>query len=79
MNWADRAACRGKPLHLWFPPSGGAMKTARIICAGCPVRQPCLTEALEQEAGEHVTMRSGMRGGLTPAERAGRDRTGAVR
>lgn len=40
----------------------------RSICLSCPVRQPCLADALRTEPT--VGYMHGMRGGLTPAERA---------
>lgn len=39
---------------------------AKIMCADCPVRDLCLTWAIEQEDAE---LRSGIFGGLTPDER----------
>jgi hypothetical protein len=40
------------------------IKEARIICAGCPVRLPCLGDAIRSGDDQW-----GVRGGLTPEER----------
>jgi WhiB family redox-sensing transcriptional regulator len=47
-NWATRAACKGKA-ELFFPPYAERPQArvkreakAMAICAGCPVRVPCL-------------------------------------
>jgi hypothetical protein len=72
-DWMDDAACNGQPTKWWFPDEGPGRGTAtnyaraRVVCAGCPVREACdnyanhtLTYA---EAGE------GMWAGRTPRER----------
>lgn len=49
---------------------------ARLICnTRCPVREECLTAALEEERGKTTLHRTGIRGGLTPAQRVRLDRT----
>ena len=57
-DWRDRAACRGMDLELFFPvgnagPALLQIGQAKQVCAGCPVRMPCLQWALDsgQEAG----------------------------
>lgn len=47
MTWHDFAACKGATA-VFFPPKGGlhTAHIARAICAGCPVAEPCLEEAL---------------------------------
>ncbi|HET9969823.1 MAG TPA: WhiB family transcriptional regulator [Streptosporangiaceae bacterium] len=65
-DWRARALCAGCDLELFFAPSREA--EAAGICRRCPVRAPCLADALDAEAGN--TFRAGIRGGLTPAERA---------
>jgi hypothetical protein len=40
------------------------------VCARCGVRLQCLAEALDVEAGVPVGLRHGVRGGLTPSQRA---------
>lgn len=69
-TWRDLAACQGTDLALWFTRAADAVATARDICAGCPVRSPCLTDALEAEVGLPIANRHGIRAGLDPAQRA---------
>ena len=45
-GWRYRAACRGADLDLFFPGRGESAEPARRVCAGCPVREPCLDYAL---------------------------------
>ena len=63
-HWTERARCIGSPLAWWFPESKHDETPALKICAGCPVRQECLDDALA--TGETTY---GIRGGLTPAAR----------
>jgi WhiB family redox-sensing transcriptional regulator len=62
-GWGDRAACRGADLSVFFPARGESAGPARQVCAGCPVRQPCLEFALGH--GEV----HGIWGGLTVRDR----------
>lgn len=66
-NWYDLAACRGL-MHLYYPERTGQgaidAGKAKKICAGCPVREECLTYALE------VPECHGIRGGMAEKERA---------
>ena len=62
-GWRYRAACRGADLTVFFPGRGGSAEPARQICAGCPVRQPCLDYALS-----HAIVH-GIWGGLTERDR----------
>ena len=74
-GWRYRAACRGADLDLFFPGRGESAEPARQVCAGCPVREPCLDYAL----GHGIT--HGIWGGLAERDRRalrGR-RVGAVR
>lgn len=61
MDWTDLAACRGHDPELWFPLGDGAR--AKAICAGCPVREDCLTFALR------LGLDHGIFGGLDADER----------
>lgn len=52
-SWTDQAACRGAAPGLFFGPDGEKSHAkqireakAKAICAGCPVRHPCLHRAL---------------------------------
>ena len=63
---AVKPACTNAP-DLWFDPAEA--QTAIRFCAECPMRQLCLELALEEEAGQPVKVRHGIRGGLKPAQR----------
>lgn len=57
----------------WFPPDTVTARTARRLCAECPVRAACLRHALDNGEAE------GVWGGTTPDVRRRRLRkTGAV-
>jgi WhiB family redox-sensing transcriptional regulator len=62
-GWRYRAACRGIDLNVFFPGRGESAEPARQICAGCPVRQPCLDYAITNR------ITHGIWGGLTERER----------
>jgi WhiB family redox-sensing transcriptional regulator len=49
---------------VFFPAVGANANAARRICAACPVRTDCLTDALNSR-----DIAFGMRGGLTPTQR----------
>lgn len=67
-DWRDRARCIGEDTELFFPAgdSGPAydrqVARALAVCAGCPVRTPCLAWAME-------ALPHGVAGGLTEDER----------
>jgi hypothetical protein len=67
-GWRSRAACRDVDPELFFPTaeSGPArhaqVRAAKAVCARCPVRAQCLTEALAR-------IPYGIAGGLTEHER----------
>lgn len=76
--WLERAACRGmapvavdgrQPRHPFYPGRGRHTEEAiaLAICAGCPVRQECLDDALQYERGAWRLF--GIRGGLTADQR----------
>jgi len=82
VSWQHQAACRAEDPELFFPvgqsgPAKLQVRQAKEICAGCPVREPCLRDAL---AAREV---SGVWGGTTEEERrairrrAGRSRAAA--
>ena len=67
-DWRAHAGCRDTDPELFFPDGDirsarAQVKTAKLICRGCPVSAPCLSLALAsgQEAG--------IWGGLTEDER----------
>lgn len=57
------AACWGAPQDMFFPSRGESIKAAQEICAGCPVREPCLDYAITNRE------RFGIWGGLSERER----------
>ena len=67
-EWRDRAACRGVDPELFFPIAEPdpvyeeQVAAAKWVCARCPVREPCLAEALAR-------IPNGIAGGLTEHER----------
>ncbi len=69
--WQVRAACRGPQAAVFFPPSSFERKDekearearAKEICAGCPVRKPCLEYAIR------IKEPHGIWGGLNEVER----------
>ena len=81
-GWRYRAACRGADLDLFFPGRGESAEPARRVCAGCPVREPCLDYALRHG------ITHGIWGGLAERDRrtlrslhtgaARRERDGAI-
>jgi WhiB family transcriptional regulator, redox-sensing transcriptional regulator len=67
-DWRDDAACRDADPELFFPDgeirsAQAQVKTAKLICRGCPVSVTCLSWALA--SGEEA----GIWGGLTEDER----------
>lgn len=79
-DWHTHAACIGHErtfdnadleLHTTSrKPKSDAIDDALAICAGCPVKVPCTTDALRTEQGIRSAERFSIRGGLTPTERA---------
>lgn len=67
-RWRRFAACRNR-LELFYAGDEFSQRLACAICAGCGVRERCLADALEVEAG--TPYRYGVRGGMTPAQRTG--------
>lgn len=67
-DWRTRAACLGVDPELFFPVAetgpvlDAQVATAKAVCAHCPVRAQCLTEALTR-------IPYGIAGGLTEDER----------
>ena len=68
-GWRDRAACQDEDPALFFPEDGDviAIRKARAICAGCPVRVQCLESAMATPelwgvwGGKSERQRRGMR------------------
>jgi WhiB family transcriptional regulator, redox-sensing transcriptional regulator len=69
--WQEQAACRGPHAAMFFPPHHVERKDDRLsrerrakaICAGCPVREPCLQYAIA------IREPHGIWGGMNEAER----------
>ena len=73
--WVEHAACAGSDPELFYPERTTprrAVAAIRRVCAGCPVRQQCLDDAIGR--GD----RYGIWGGLTYHERLAYARTGAT-
>ncbi len=70
-HWSDAAACTPYP-DLFIPEDDGDpdYTTAKGICLSCPVTAQCLAAAMAEEKSADRHVRAGVRGGLTPAERA---------
>ena len=76
LYWRDDAACRDADPELFFPDretrsARTQVKTAKLICRGCPVQVTCLNWALD--SGQE----SGIWGGLTEDERGRLQRRGS--
>jgi len=65
-GWRELAACKGRDTGVWFARDAFTVSVAVRICERCPVRVPCLRDALAMEVGSE---RFGVRGGLTAPER----------
>ncbi|MBB5808955.1 WhiB family redox-sensing transcriptional regulator [Saccharothrix ecbatanensis] len=77
-DWPDRM-CQGTDLELWFGPSDDVprelretkseevfrIRTAKAVCAGCPIKVECL----ESELTQGIYNQHGVRGGKTANER----------
>ena len=69
-DWYQEAACKGKPLSVFFPDPVD-YSSARTICKLCSVSTNCLATALLEEGTVSLGMFwfHGYRGGMTPNER----------
>lgn len=63
LAWLDEGLCQQVGPAEFFPEKGSSTKTARAICAECPVKRECLEYALE--IGDHY----GVYGGLGERQR----------
>jgi WhiB family redox-sensing transcriptional regulator len=64
-RWQTHAACRGMDARLFYPQRGESAVEAKAVCAICPVREDCLTDAIA-----HLE-RHGIWGGKTERDRRG--------
>jgi WhiB family transcriptional regulator, redox-sensing transcriptional regulator len=44
--WVDEAVCAQTDPEAFFPEKGESALPALRVCSACPVREPCLEEAL---------------------------------
>lgn len=71
-EWKNEAACRGVD-PTWFAPAEDALTQyprGRAVCMRCPVRDACLTDAMNREGDKPASHRAGLWGGLSPEQRA---------
>jgi hypothetical protein len=62
--WRRQALCGDHDLGIFYPAKGGSNKPGLAVCAACPVRHPCLAEALDDSSLDW-----GIRGGMTALAR----------
>ena len=76
-EWRNRAACLGMDTDLFFPEKTENAAEAKQVCLSCPVREPCLEEAMSLAGADD----SGIWGGASPDDRRSlsRRRRGDVR
>lgn len=69
-TWWTSAACRDVDSSIFFPNNYDEEtgRPAKRICAGCPVRDLCLEDAMRVE-WDAKSRRHGIFGGLLPRER----------
>jgi WhiB family redox-sensing transcriptional regulator len=61
--WVADAACNGLDPDMFFPDKGESSGPAKQVCAACPVREDCLTMAVE------LNLTSGIFGGMSARDR----------
>jgi WhiB family transcriptional regulator, redox-sensing transcriptional regulator len=62
-GWIEQANCRGVDPDAFFVRGAAHARAALRLCQGCPVQEPCLEYALEEEID------FGVWGGLTERQR----------
>lgn len=62
-DWASSALCAETDPEIFFPEKGQSPKLAQSVCRNCPVRQECLSHALDTHEG------FGIWGGVTALKR----------
>lgn len=67
-TWQEKAACLGYDPRIFLEKGGDNVRTAKMICGMCDVREICLEWALQNE--KHGSPeRVGIYGGLLPSAR----------
>lgn len=73
-DWTTRAKCLDRPED--YCPGEDTEKlverdeyAAAALCADCPVKAECLAQAMRDEKGKPLRLRTGIMGGLTPKQR----------
>lgn len=62
-DWAGKARCPETDPEAFFPEKGGSTNEAKKVCQRCPVKDPCLQWALDNDE------RFGVWGGMSERER----------
>jgi WhiB family transcriptional regulator, redox-sensing transcriptional regulator len=62
-SWLEQARCRGLDPEQFFVRGAAQARPALRVCATCPVQEPCLTYALDNDID------FGVWGGLTERQR----------
>ena len=65
-EWVKQAACKGKPIEIFFVERGQSNREAKEICNSCSVKTECLEESLSDS---HDVDMFGIFGGMSPRER----------
>ena len=70
-QWVKQAVCAQLDApDAMFPDSNAAdIADAKAICNACPVIEPCLQAALDEEGDKGASYRHGIRGGQTKTQR----------
>jgi len=57
-EWRKVAACRNRPVHIWFPARGDAQTSAAAVkvCMSCIVRAQCRAANLDQPDGVYAAL-----------------------
>lgn len=59
-NWRDQASCKTRPDLNWYPGQGEQFDEQLAVCAGCPVRDDCIAEALAATEYDDLGIWGGM-------------------
>lgn len=76
-RWEDDAACAEIGMGMFLPPdsddgaqwNSNTYAAGKAVCDRCPVRAPCLEDAMAHEGDLSLHFRTGLYGGLTPNQR----------